>query len=350
VSGEFMMTKNYLVCALLAVTLWISVGFGAGAKMAGGMPPAFVEIMKVQFDSLQQDLTAIGTLSADPGIIVRPEIAGRIVSIYFKSGDTVKVGTPLIELSSEIIRAQLAEYQATLNLDKLAFERASKLYQTRTVSKADYDQAQANLLASQAKVDGTNAAIRQTKIIAPFSGRLGLKAVNIGDYISTGQSIVSLNSLDPINVDFSIPEVYLSKITVGQSVQIHSDAYPNENFAGKVNAIESLINASSRTVSLRASIANKDGKLLPGAFVEVRLITGVKPKVILIPQSSVVYAADGNYVYSVVNGKAVKTLIELGEKDAKNVEVNKGLKAGDVIVTVGQLKIQEGSPVIPVKK
>jgi membrane fusion protein (multidrug efflux system) len=258
----------------------------------------------------------------------------------------VAAGAPLLELNPDIIIAQLAQYKAALNLSKLAFDRAVKLYNTRTISKAEFDQAQADLSAGQARVDAANAQLRQARIIAPFAGRLGLSLVSIGDYVSAGQSIVNLESLDPINVDFSIPETYMGRVAVGQDIELRSGAFSSQVFYGKVDAIESQINPGNRSLLLRASVPNKEHKLLPGGFVDVKLYTNeASQQVISVPQVAVLYAPDGNYVYKIVNNSAVKTLVTLGSSDAQNVIIKEGLKPGDDIITAGQQKVQDGARV-----
>jgi membrane fusion protein (multidrug efflux system) len=199
------------------------------------------------------------------------------------------------------------------------------------------------LATYQAEVAQYKAELKKRIILAPFSGNLGIFKVNIGDYIGIGQDIVSLNSLNPIGVDFSIPELYLSKISVGQEVLLKSDSYPNENFEGKVIACESKIDQSTRTLKIRASVINKRNELLPGGFVKVVLRIGRQLKIITIPQIAVIYSVNGDYVYRVVGNKAQKTKIVLaGNYDEQDV-VTSGLKVGDKIVVAGQLKIHNGS-------
>jgi membrane fusion protein (multidrug efflux system) len=218
------------------------------------------------------------------------------------------------------------------------------------VSKSDYDKAQATYSSAKAKVENMQAQLRQANIVAPFSGRLGLSQINIGDYINAGQSVVNLQSLDPLRVDFSVPELYLNKAAVGQTVILQTDSYPGEKFIGKVEAIESLVNQNNRTLNIRAEVPNKDKKLLPGGFAEVTLQFVLQQQLIIIPQTSVVYDPNGNYVFKVVSGKAVKAAVTLGEMNSSNIIIKSGVKSGDVIITAGQLKIHEGSPVVPTEK
>ena len=310
------------------------------------IPPAVVEVSKVVYSTREQQLAATGTLSAIPGIVIKSEISGRITQVYFKSGDSVQAGAPIVEINPDIIKAQLAQAQASLLLTKLNYDRAASLYKSHDVSEADYDKARADYSSAQALVEQMQAQLRQTHIIAPFAGRLGLSQVNLGDYVSSGQQIVNLQSIDPIYVDFSIPEVYLSKVAAGQAVTLHTVAYPDEKFIGKIEALESAINPANRTLMLRASAPNKDGKLLPGAFVEVSILINEQTKVIEIPQTAVVFSPQGDYVFTVVDGKAVQTNVVLGDRDSERVIVKSGIKVGDTIVTAGQLKVHDGTPVV----
>lgn len=338
------MLKQIVTCFFLIMVL-NPVGLAA-AKSSSAVPATFVDVVTVQPSTRQDQVVATGSLVSIPGISVRPEISGRITKINFKSGDTVAAGDPLVEINPDLIKAQLAQAQARVQLTRLQFERASKLYKTADISKNDFDIALANYDAARAQVEYSQAQLRQVNIVAPFFGKLGLSQVNLGDYVNAGQSvIVNLQLLDPLRVDFSISEAYLGKVRVGQVVSLRTDAYPNETFTGKVEAIESLINQDNRTLNVRASVPNKDGKLLPGTFVESTLQFGLQQRLIIIPQTAVVYTPEANYVFKVVDGKAVKVAVVIGERDSDNIIIKSGIKEGDVIVTAGQLKIHEGSPV-----
>lgn len=338
--------KTIAVCALICSSL-VSIAQAKPAPKGGGMPPAFVEVTQVQYGSVQGSVSATGTAVANPGIVVRSEVAGRITDVYFKSGADVAAGTQLIQIYPDIIKAQNAQDISALQLAKLNYERYAQLYASRTVSKADYDNAFANLAEARAKVAGSTAQLSQTLVHAPFTGRLGVTLVSVGQYINIGDNIVSLQTLDPIYVDFSVPETYSGQIAVGQDLTAHLDAYPGIKFSGKVYAVESLLDKTTRSFNVRAALPNPDKKILPGSFADINLLIGSKIQVIKIPQTAIVYSTDGNYVYRVINGKAVKTPVTLGDRDAQNVVVQDGLKVGETIVTAGQLKIMmDGSPVI----
>ena len=316
------------------------------AKTQPEIPPTVVEALTAKTTTIPEEVSGTGTLISIPGIVVKPEISGRVTKIYFKSGEVVATGTPLFEINSDLIKAQLAGAQAKAQLAHVQFERFSKLHKTNDISKAEYDKSQADYNAAQAKVENMQAKLRQANIVAPFTGKLGLSKINIGDYVEAGQSIVNLESLDPLRVDFSIPETYLSKVKVGQTVILHTDAYPKEKFIGKVEAIESRIDQNNRTLNVRAVIPNKDHKLLPGTFVETILQFAVEKQVIMLPQTAIVYTPEGSYVFKIVDNKAEKVFVTLGDRGSNNIVIKSGIKAGDVIVTAGQLKTHEGAPVI----
>lgn len=317
------------------------------AKGFGAMPPPMVQAETVKMQPWQQKVQATGSLAARQGIVVKPEIAGRVTFIYFKSGQDVQQGTPLLQLNQSILKSQLALNQANLALRKDQFQRAIALYQEKAMAKADYDTAKANLDSAQAQVDQAAAQLKQTDIVAPFSGKLGLRQVSIGDFVSSGQSIVNLQSLDPIIVNFSVPEIYLNKLASGDTVHIHSDAYQKKVFTGTVYAYDSIIDPDTRTLSVRASVPNPGEKLLPGAFVEVTLLLGKPENLITVPQTALVASINGTSVYKVVNGKAVETPVVVGTLENNLATIKSGLKAGDVVVTDGQNKIQENnSPIV----
>ena len=337
------MLKQIVITIFLLTLCWSNIALAASKPKT--MPPVFVETTTIQTTSHQDQISSTGSLLSIPGIVVKPEIPGRITKIYFNSGDVVQKGVPLVEINPDIIKATLIQTLAELKLNKLNFERSATLYKTRDISKSDFDQAQANYVSAKAGVDSAQAQLQQTTIVAPFAGKLGLSQVNVGDYVNIGQNIVNLQTLDPLKVDFSIPELYQSKIAVGQIVSLCSDAYPHETFSGKVEAFESLVNTNNRTLNVRANVPNKNGKLIPGGFVEVSL-QFAEQQLIMIPQTAIVYDPSGNYVYKVVAGKAEKTAVTLGEKNADNVTIKSGLKVGDVVVTAGQIKMYPGAQVI----
>lgn len=306
-----------------------------------------IKLIKVQYKNYQPKIISTGSLIAIPGIIVKPEVSGRITKIYFKSGEKVTAGTPLIEINADILKPQLTQMLAQLNLEQLQFNRAVKLYQKHFVSKSDLDIAKTNLMIDKAKVNQMKAELKQMTVTAPFSGTLGLSMISLGDYVEKGQGIVKLNQLDPIDVDFSLPEIDLTKIIVGQTVLLSSDAYPHQVFEGKIIACESAIDPSNRTIMARASIPNKNKMLRPGIFVKVTLFIGEPKKVMVIPQTAIIHSTDGDYVYKIINDKTTKVRLKLGGNNGNIVIVNSGLQINDQIIASGNLKISYvGAPLV----
>jgi membrane fusion protein (multidrug efflux system) len=318
----------------------------AGKKDQGGMPPAVVAIAPVKVETWQNNVTAIGTLSANQGIVIKPEIEGRVTGVYFRSGDYVKVGTPLLQINPDILKAQYAQAEAKAKLAKANYQRTITLYNKRVFAKADLDTALANYQSDQATADQAKASLEQSLIRAPFSGRLGMRQVNLGDYVASGQAIVNLEATDPMRVDFSVPEIYINQVALGQTVDISSRSYLKTTFKGRVYALDSMIDPNTRTLAVRAVIANKEQKLIPGAFVDVKLLTGKPQKTIVIPQTALSYEGNNINVYKVVNGKAVKTQVTTGMRKDDNIAILTGLKAGDSVITAGQMKVTDGQAVM----
>jgi membrane fusion protein (multidrug efflux system) len=224
------------------------------------------------------------------------------------------------------------------------YERAIALFKRGALSKQDTDTALANKQSAEADLEAVKAQLAQNIITAPITGKLGLTQFNLGDYINVGQALINLQAIDTLRVDFSVPQNNAAEIAVGDVVSLQSDSFPNETFAGKVSAVDTAVDINTRTVAVRAKLPNPDQKLLPGSFVQVTLTAGQQKLLTSIPQVAVVYDANGNYVYKVVNDKALKTPITILHENKHDVAV-KGLNNGDVVVTQGQLKISDGANV-----
>lgn len=314
-------------------------------KVAVDEKSVLVETAVVQLQPLSKQITLTGSLRANQGIIVRPEVAGRITQIYFKSGSVVVAGTPLVMLNQDILLAELQQSQAELQLERQNYARMHSLYKTLSISHAEFDTVTSKLNAAIAKVAQCQARLDQTLIKAPFVGKLGLSSVSLGDYVDAGQEIVGLAAIDPIEVEFSVPQVYLANLTMGQNVIVVSDSYVGQKFAGQIYAIDEHVNLSNRTIAARATIPNAAGKLLPGTFVEVQLNFANKAPVLVIPQVAVLYNAGQAYVYRAIKDKAAKTKVILGERDRENVVVVEGLNVHDTVITAGQLNLEDGSKI-----
>lgn len=330
------------LCILITSPTIMAAGMAASNKM----PPVVVNVAKAKDVTQQNSIYATGNLIAQQGITVKAETNGRITKILFKSGQYVNQGQPLVQIYPDILQAKLVSATAALKLSQRTFNRLSKLYRTKAISKSDLDTATAKLQEDKALVDQTKAQLDQTLIKAPFNGYLGIRQVSLGDYITEGQSIVNLQDTDPMYVDFTVPEKYLSSVKTGQRVVISSNAFGQSKYDGKIIAMESKVNQATRTLTMRAELPNPKHTLIPGTFVEVELYIGQKQQAVSVPQTAIVYDDQGNYVYRLENNKAIKTPVRLGRRGKQNIIITHGLKAGDTIVTAGLQKLHDGSIVM----
>ncbi|MGH8085375.1 MAG: efflux RND transporter periplasmic adaptor subunit [Lysobacter sp.] len=314
----------------------------AGGAAAGGPPGGMqlpVEAVTVESQPLSAGLQTVGSLRADESVVVRPEVGGRIERIHFEEGGRVKAGQPLFTLDASVERATLKEAEANLENSRRANARAAELAETQLIARSDYDQTRAAFAVDQARVASANAALSKMTLRAPFSGRIGLREVSVGDFVSVGEDLVPLVRMDPIEVDFSVPEGALSQLASGQSIDVTVDAFPGETFGGKVVAIAPVIDPNSRSVQLRAEIPNPDGRLRPGQFAKLVLDTSEgAAKGLLVPEQALMQEGETRFVYTVVDGKAHKAVVTTGTRVPGKVQVVEGLKAGDVVITAGQAK------------
>ncbi|GAB3729999.1 efflux RND transporter periplasmic adaptor subunit [Luteimonas pelagia] len=311
-----------------------------GAAAAGGPPGGMqlpVEAVTLEPESLSAGLQTVGSLRADESVVVRPEVAGRIVRIHFAEGGRVSAGQPLFSLDSDVARAALAEAQANLANSNAAAARAEQLIGEKLIARADYDQLTAQRAVDRARVASAQAALSKMTLRAPFAGQVGLREVSVGDFVSAGDEMVTLVRTDPIEVDFSVPETRLQSLRPGQPIQVTVDAYPGDVFGGEVIAIAPTVDRASRSVQLRARVANPDGRLLPGQFARLQL-GGGGTQALLVPEQALMQQGEERFVYAVVDGKAKRTVVETGARVPGKVEVTSGLQAGDVVITAGQAK------------
>jgi membrane fusion protein, multidrug efflux system len=319
----------------------------AAAPAKGAPAPAgiVVEAAKVATVKLPQSIQAVGSLRSDETVIVRPEVAGRISHILFNEGERVVKGQPLVRLDDSVQQADLDRAKANLTLSETKHERSIDLRNKGFISSQALDEAVNNLKVAQADSELMGARISKTTIRAPFSGTIGLRLVSVGDYVKEGQDMVNLESIDPLKVDFRVPELALSQVGNGQTLQITLDALPDKAYDGRVFAINPLIDANGRSIVIRAQVPNKDGKLRPGMFARVRLFTSGSKDTLVVPEEALFPLGDDKYVYKVVEGKATRQKIDIGQRREGRVEVVNGLGPEDVVVTAGVIKLREGASV-----
>jgi len=321
---------------------------GQTAAKGGAVPgpgSVTVEAVKVATASLPQTITAVGSLRSDESVVLRPEVAGRISAIAFQEGQRVAKGAMLVRLDTAVPQAEAQQARANMVLAKNKFDRAVDLAKSNYISGQARDEAENNLKVAEAALQLSEAKLAKMDLRAPFSGIIGLRSVSVGDYVKEGADLVNLESIDPLKVDFRVPEVYMRQVQVGQSLQVQLDALPGKTFEGKVFAVNPLIDAAGRAVVIRAMVRNPDTSLRPGMFARVRLITRDAQDALVLPEQALVPQGDQQFVFRIQDGKAVRTKVEVGQRRDAKVEILTGLAKDDLVVTAGQLKLRDGAPV-----
>lgn len=319
-------------------------------------PPATISTIKARAEVWQPNLTAPGTLVAINGVQVSSEVSGMVVKILFDSGQRVKAGQPLVQLDTDDDLQDLKNYEAQLRLAKISYERQSKLYKTGSAAAAALDEARATLQQTEALTGKTRVMIEKKTIRAPFDGKIGIRQVNLGQYLNAGTSIASLQALDPLYAQFSLPEQDLRFLTLGQSVQAQVESQGTATFPGKITAINSEVNNTTRNILIQATIPNPQNLLYPGMYAQVQVQLPQQNEIITLPQTAITYNLYGDTVFVVKpDGKKDKagnpvlrahlTYVTTGERRGNEVAILKGLQVGDEVVTSGQLKLQDGTAV-----
>jgi multidrug efflux system membrane fusion protein len=356
------MLRWFIIIGLgLALLVGGLVGFNAfRSKMiaqffAGNKPPpAAVTIAEAKSELIPNLLTAVGDLAAVHQVNVTSDVNGRITEILFTAGSSVKAGTPLLQLFDGPEQADLASFKAQATMAQLSLERAKQLASRQFGPQATVDQAQSAFDQANAGIARTQAVISQKLVRAPFDGELGVRKVEVGQYLTAGTQIVSLTDLSELYANFTITEKDSGNLKVGQVVRIKVDAYPGRTFEGKITTIEPQISTDTRNIRVQATIANPDKILKPGMFATTTVVLPDKPPVITIPETAVDYTLYGDSVFLITEKKeedgktsltATRTFVQTGNRIEGRAEILKGLKPGDRVVAVGQLKLQSGSAV-----
>lgn len=309
---------------------------GAGGPPGGMQLP--VEAITIAPQALAGGLQTVGSLRADESAEISAEVPGRITRIHFAEGGRVSAGAPLFTLDSDTARAALAEAEANLANSRSAAARAGQLIDQQLIARSDYDTLRAQQAVDQARVASARTAVSKMTLRAPFAGAVGLREVSVGDYVGAGDALVTIVRTDPIEVDFSVPETDLEQLRQGQRIQVQVDAYPGETFGGEVVAIAPEIDTDSRSVQLRARIANPDGKLRPGQFARLQMQSSGDATALFVPEQALMQQGEERFVYTVVDGKAKRVVVQTGARVPGLVQVTSGLQAGDVVITAGHGK------------
>lgn len=323
-------------------------------------PPVSVAATAAREQLWQSRLPAVGSLKAFQGVNLSLETAGTVKTLLFESGQRIRVGQPLLQLDSDVESALLGTAMADLGLAQVEYGRGSQLVDSQAISKGEFDRLAAQLLRSKAVVAQLKGSLAKKTILAPFSGTIGIRQVDIGDYLPSGTVIATLQDLSSLYADFYVAEQAFPKLGIGQQVLVSVAAYPNQTFPGAISAINPKVEDSTRNVQVRATLANPDGKLLPGMFTSLQILLPNPRTEVVVPETSVTYTLYGTSVYVAVpktaeDGQPQKTpdgqpvwvaerrFIEAGERREGLVVIAKGVKAGEQVVTAGQLKLSQGA-------
>lgn len=304
-----------------------------------------VEVVQVEKALVRDELITFGSLRSDESVMIRPEIEGRLAALHFREGQAVAGGTLLVSLDDAIARAELAQARANLNLAEKNHQRAQMLFKRGASNAQALDEASAQQQAARASLALAQARLDKTRIHAPHSGVLGLRHVSPGDYLEAGQDIVNLEVLDPLKVDFRIPQKAVSQIRLQQSIEISLDTYPGERFSGEIYAINPRLDEAGRSQAVRAHIDNADGRLSPGQFVKVSVILAERPEALVIPEEAVMPVGAQLLVNLVVDGKVALREVKLGKRMVGKVEVREGLAGDETLISAGWQKVREGMAV-----
>ncbi|MFJ3054216.1 efflux RND transporter periplasmic adaptor subunit [Pseudomonas nitroreducens] len=362
-----------VIVAVLAGSKYLSITKQI-AMFSAPRPPVSVNATLAEERDWQSRLAAIGTLRAIQGVTLTAEVSGTVSAVQFVSGEKVKVGQPVVQLESDVEQATLRTAEADLGLAQVEYERGKSLVGRQAISKSEYDRLAAQLNRSTATVAQLKAALAKKRILAPFSGTIGIRQVDVGDYVSPGTEIVTLQDLSTLQVDFFLPEQDFPLLKRGQKVVVRVAAYPGQSFDAQIDAISPRVDNQTRNLLVRASMANPEGKLLPGMFANLEVQLPDSAPRVVVPETAVAFTLYGNSVYVVVphkpkDGEKADTaekaeeakagdapkleverrFVKTGERREGNVVILEGLKAGEEVVTSGQLKLDNGTAVAIVK-
>ncbi len=356
------MAKRLILMLIIVAALLGGLGFlkyrqveAAIAAGASFTPPATaVTTVVAKRETWPSTLQVIGTVAAIQGVTVSADLPGTVDKIHFESGQSVQEGDILVELDTRQERAQLANLEAQRDLAKIQYGRSEQLMKAGVISKSEYDNAAAQQKATEAQVGDIKAAIARKTIHAPFSGILGIRQISLGQYLAAGQAIVSLESLNPIYVNFGVPQQDEPKILIGHSVNVTIADLPGMGFNGKITALDSVISEQTRNIQIQATFQNRGGKLRPGMFVQVELPTGKPRDVIPLPATAINYAPYGDSVYVVTEMKDQKgntykgvkqQVVKIEGSRGAQVAITSGVRPGDEVVSSGVFRLRNAAPV-----
>lgn len=329
---------------------------GAGAAQAapasGPARAPAVEIARVETLRISDDAQAVGSLRSRQSVILRPEVSGRVTQINFRDADRVRRGQLLVQLDDQLPMAQVKQAEAEVSIARANHKRNQELVEEKFIAQRAVDESAANLQVAEAKLALARATLARLKIVAPFDGIAGIRAINVGDYLKDGADIVNIEDLDALYVDFRLPERYQTKVRPGQTALVEVDALPGRRYSAVIHAIDPLVDANGRSIALRGCIDNRHMQLRPGMFARVTSVFGVREDARVIPEEAIVPQGGKQFVFRLVDGPdqdtriAQRVEVTVGARVPGKVEITQGLNAGDVVVTAGQQRIQgDNAPV-----
>jgi len=337
-----------IVCAAWAIyATQHKTADGPGASQGAGMrnsAPAYVTLAPVRSERISQKLEALGNARANESVDISTKISNIVTAVKFRDGERVRLGQVLVQLDDAQARADVAAAQATLTESESQYNRSRELLNTQALSKSSFDQLEATMKANRARLGAATARLEDTVIRAPFSGRVGLRRVSVGTLISPGAVITTLDDTSVIKLDFSVPENFVASLREGLVVRATAPAFPGRIFAGKVASIDSRVDMITRSVTVRALLANEDGALKSGMFLNVSLSNDERAA-LLIPEQALTPEAERQFVYVVADGKAERREVRIGGRRPGSVEILTGLTAGESVVIEGTQKVRDGSMV-----
>jgi len=342
-----------LLAAIVGFNTW-KANFVAQLRLKNAAPPQSVTAATVGFSDWQPEVSAVGSLRAVRGVDVTTEVTGLVRALRFTSGDDVKAGQVLVELNADAEIAQQHALEAAADLSATVYERDKAQYEAQAISKAQLDADAADLKNRRAQAAAQAALVAKKTLRAPFAGRLGITTVNPGQYLNTGDKVVTLQAVDPVYVDFKLPQQQLAMIATGQTVNLTTDAFAGVKFAGKITAIDPRVDAATRNFQAEATIPNPERRLMPGMFARVAVLAGDTRRYLTLPQTAITYNPYGATVF-VAQKKpggtdkdfiAQQSFVTLGPTRGDQVAIVKGVREGDVVVTSGQLKLNNGTPLV----
>jgi len=334
-----------IIAIIILVVIIVTLVERSSSKSTINIAPIAVEVATVKQQTIPVNIDALGSLEADQQIDVSPEVDGQIAKVEFTNGENVKVGKTLFQLDDSVAQAQLAGAKARLQLSKENFERNRKLLAHDALSQQALDQAKEQLAEDKANVDEQRLLVEKMRLTAPFAGTVGSRTVSVGQYVSVGQTLVTLVNTNSLKVIYHVPEVYLSQLKLGQTVEITSDALPGEKFSGTVSYISPAIDVTTRTVEVHATVPNDAQQLAPGMFVKVEQELSERPNALVIPSTALVATISGSEVYVAEKGHAIQTPVKVGVRFGDTVEITSGLQNKQQVVVAGQQKLHDGSAI-----